>query len=290
MHTPPKPRAPATLDAFTATQFLADRTPGSVPVIHRFAPQNLPPSPQPKAKKGFTCIREIPPALEVCVTRPPAPSPRAPSAGLCLFNCDTLKFPRVPARVSEALVLRTYPLKEADLVVSFLTRDQGMLRGVARRARRPKSSFGAGLERLSRVRMAYFQKETRELVNLDGCELIQSQFALAGDYQAGSALAFLAEISEQLLPAAEPNEKFFRLLAAALDHLHSGQPGAPWLSTTYFALWALRLSGLLPELHSCLGCGGWLDDPESPARAFFQRSLHGLFCQNCRRTEFSGAP
>src|SRR5580704_586313 len=62
-----------------------------------------------------------------------------------LFICVTLKFPRVPARVSEALVLRTYPLKEADLVVSFLTRDQGRLRGVAKRARRPKSAFGSGL-------------------------------------------------------------------------------------------------------------------------------------------------
>jgi len=76
------------------------------------------------------------------------------------INCVTLKFPRVPARVSEALVLRTYPLQEADLVVSFLTRDQGKLRGVAKRARRPKNAFGAGLERLSYVRMAYFQRET----------------------------------------------------------------------------------------------------------------------------------
>ena len=57
----------------------------------------------------------------------------------------------MPARVSEAIVLRTYPFREADLVVSFLTRDQGKLRGVARRARRPKSGFGAGLERLSHV-------------------------------------------------------------------------------------------------------------------------------------------
>src|ERR1019366_9591037 len=133
----------------------------------------------------------------------------------------------MPARVSEAFVIQTYPLQESDLIVSFLTRDLGKMRGVGKRARRLKSPFGAGLERLSRVRMAYFQKETRKLVNLDGCELIQSQFALAGDYQAGAALDFLAEISEQLLPAAEPNEKFFRLLAAALDHLHSGQPGAP---------------------------------------------------------------
>jgi hypothetical protein len=99
-----------------------------------------------------------------------------------LFNCVTLNLPRVPACVSEALVLRTYPLKEADLIVSFLTRDRGKLRGVAKRARRPKSGFGAGLERLSHVRMAYFQRETRELVNLDSVELIRSQFDLVSDY------------------------------------------------------------------------------------------------------------
>src|SRR4029450_9084677 len=88
-------------------------------------------------------------------------------------------FQVLPSRVSEALVLRTYPLKEADLIVSFLARDQGKLRGVAKRARRPKSAFGSGLERLSHVRMAYFQRENRELVNLDSCELIHRQFGLA---------------------------------------------------------------------------------------------------------------
>src|SRR5262249_46454605 len=110
--------------------------------------------------------------------------------------CATLRFPRVPARVSEALVLRTYPFQEADLVVSFLARDQGKLRGVAKRARRPKSAFGAGLERLSHVRMSYFQRENRELVNLDSCELIRSQFGLVSDYQAGVALDYLAEVSD----------------------------------------------------------------------------------------------
>ena len=174
-----------------------------------------------------------------------------------LSPCVTLSFPRVPARVSEAFILRTYPLQEADLVVSFFTRDQGKLRGVAKRARRPKSAFGAGLERLSQVRMAYFQRETRELVNLDSCELIRSQFGLVSDYRTGVALDYVAEVSDQLLPAAEPSEKFFRLLAAVLDDLRAG----PWRAVTYFSLWAVRLSGWLPELHVCLGCGSLLDDP-----------------------------
>src|SRR5271165_2422485 len=128
----------------------------------------------------------------------------------------------MPARMSESFILQTYPFREADLVVSFLTRDQGKLRGVAKRARRPKSAFGAGLERLSHVRLAYFQRESRELVNLDSCELIRSQFGLVSDYWASVALDFFAEVSEQLLPPAEPNERYFRLLLAVLEYLRPG--------------------------------------------------------------------
>ena len=186
----------------------------------------------------------------------------------------------MPARVSEAFVLRTYPLKEADLVVSFFTRDQGKLRGVAKRARRPKSAFGAGLERLSHVQMAYFQRESRELVSLDSCELIHSQFGLVADYWSGVALDFFAEVSEQMMPAGEPNEKYFRLLVSVLDFLKSAGASAAWRTMTYFALWAVRLSGWLPELDVCLGCGSVLDDP--PERAFFSRGRSGLICGPCR--------
>ncbi len=152
----------------------------------------------------------------------------------------------MPVRVSEAFVLRTYPFQEADLIVSFFTRDQGKLRGVARRARRPKSGFGAGLERLSQIRLSYFQRENRELVTLDNCELIRSQFDLASNYEAGVALDFLAEVAEQLLPAAEANERFYRLIAAMLEHMHSS--GEIWPAVMYFSVWAVRLGGFLPDL------------------------------------------
>src|SRR5690349_22663380 len=103
----------------------------------------------------------------------------------------------MPARVSEAIILQTYPFKESDLIVSFLTRDQGKLRGVAKRARRPKSNFGAGLERLSLVRMHYYQRENRELATLDTCELISSPFSLLSNYETGLALDHLAEVTDE---------------------------------------------------------------------------------------------
>src|SRR5690242_16096237 len=106
-------------------------------------------------------------------------------------------------RVSETYVLRTYPFRESDLIVSFFTRDQGKLRGVARRARKPKNTFGSGLERLSLVNLSYSQKEARELVNLNSCELVRSQFGLLSDFEAGVALDYLAAVSEHLLPPHE---------------------------------------------------------------------------------------
>jgi len=149
--------------------------------------------------------------------------------------------------MSESFILQTYPFREADLVVSFFTRDQGKLRGVARRARRPKSSFGSGLERLSHATVSYYQKENRELVSLNSCELLHSQFALASNYEASVALDYFAEVTEQLLPPNETNERHFRLLMAVLDFLRRG--GSAWTAVTYFALWSVRLAGFLPDLR-----------------------------------------
>jgi DNA repair protein RecO (recombination protein O) len=120
---------------------------------------------------------------------------------------------------------------------------------VAKRARRPKSSFGSGLERLSHVKVYYFQREARELVSMDSCELIRSQFNLQSDYAAGVAMDYLAEVSEQILPPAEANERHFRLLLAVLDYLQERPSEGLWTAVAYFSLWAVRLAGFLPELR-----------------------------------------
>jgi DNA repair protein RecO (recombination protein O) len=187
----------------------------------------------------------------------------------------------VPSKVSEAFVLRSYPYREADLIVSFFTRDQGRLRGIARRARRPKSSFGSGLERLSQVNMQYFQRENVELCKMDGCELLQSQFALANNYTASVGLDFIAEVCDQILPAAEPNERFFRLVAATLEHLRQAPPDrteeATWTAIQYFSLWAVRLSGFLPDLRVS-------DESRNLAREMLTTPIHSLAPRTWTRT------
>ena len=150
--------------------------------------------------------------------------------------------------VSESLILRTYPYKEADLIVSFFTRDQGKLRGIARRAKRPKSHYGSSLDRLAHVRLSYFLKDGRELGSVDSAELIASQFDLISGpqaYENSVCLDYLSEVSDLLLPPHEPSEKFFRLLLAMLAELRAG--GSVWKVVLYFSLWCARLQGFLPD-------------------------------------------
>ena len=187
----------------------------------------------------------------------------------------------MPAQVSETFVLRTYPYREADLIVSFFTRDQGKLRGVARRARRPKSAFGSGLERLSHVRMAYFLRENSELANLSGCELIDSQFGLQSDYGCSLALDYFTEVTDQLMPPHEPNEKFFRLLKATLEFLRAG--GSMWSAVDYFTLWSVRLTGVLPELRVS-------QETVEIVEEMFVKALADLTPRDWTKSTLSGTP
>jgi DNA repair protein RecO (recombination protein O) len=188
----------------------------------------------------------------------------------------------MPARVSETFVLRTYPFKEADLIVSFFTRDQGKLRGVARRARRPKSPFGSGLERLSQVRMAYIQRENSELATLTGCELMESQFRLQSDYERGLALDFFTEVTEHLLPPHEPNERFYRLLASVLAYLR--QDGKIWAAIPYFSLWTARLTGIFPEMRVSEETAGIAEEMFlKPVAALDARDWNKSTCKDMRR-------
>jgi DNA repair protein RecO (recombination protein O) len=151
---------------------------------------------------------------------------------------------------SEAFVLRTYPYRESSVVVSFFTRDKGKLRGAARGVKKPKSKFGSGLERLSLIRMHYSERENRDLVFCTACDLLYSQFPLASDYGASLVLDFMAEVTEHLLPPHEPNDRFFRLLATSIDHLHANPPQNLWPALLYFAFWAVRLGGFLASVKN----------------------------------------
>jgi DNA repair protein RecO (recombination protein O) len=180
----------------------------------------------------------------------------------------------MPLRESEAVVLRSYPLGEADRLVSLLSRSLGRIRGVARGARRPKSRFGSTLEILSHIRVWFYERETRELVRINQCELVESFLDVQRDYERGLALALLSEITEAVLPEREPSDAAFRLLLHAAQALKQGADVS--LCLTYFALWTVRLAGWLPDLSRCGRCGRELGNEAAFA------GYSSLACSRCR--------
>src|SRR5215216_4935890 len=101
---------------------------------------------------------------------------------------------------TEGIVLRTYNLAEADKIVVCLTRQAGVVRAVARGARRMKSRFGAGLEPFTIISLAYYEKEGRELVSMRQAEIIRSFFNLAQSAETVGALAYMSELVIEFAP------------------------------------------------------------------------------------------
>jgi len=181
---------------------------------------------------------------------------------------------------SEAIVLRTYPLREADLLVTLFTRAEGKIRGVARSAKKSKRRFGGALEPLTYVRAFYDVRERQELVRLDACEVLESPLATEVSYARAVALAHVAELLDELLPDGEVNDAIFRLTLSVLHALQSNKAGSDvWMPVTYFDLWLTRLVGFLPELTECIACGRELNG----SRAYFHALADGLMCVDDKR-------
>ncbi len=184
----------------------------------------------------------------------------------------------MPARETEAIILKTFPLGEADRLVSFFGRSSGRVRGVAAGARRLRNRYGSTLEVLSHVQIWYVEKETRDLVHIQQAELLESFHKAQSDYGLSTGLAVISEISELILPEHEVSEPMFRLILLAAREV---ERTADWhLPLSYFAFWTVRLGGWLPRFDRCVACG----TPFDSKPGFYDAHQSGLFCEKCRRT------
>ena len=149
----------------------------------------------------------------------------------------------MPLYTADALILRTYKLAESDRIVVFLTRDRGKKRGVAKGARRPKSKFVGALEPLTHARVAYFEKERRELVSLNYSEASRSAFSGATVESLGCA-AYFAELIDEWAAESHEDERLYRLGVSMVEALAAGVPHEPL--SRYFEFWLLSLQGVYP--------------------------------------------
>jgi DNA repair protein RecO (recombination protein O) len=182
----------------------------------------------------------------------------------------------MPADQAEAITLRTSPIGDQDKLCSFLTRDKGLLRGVAKGARKFGNRFASCLEPMSHVRVFFYEKERRDLVTVSNADLVESFFDVQADPQASCLLAYFAELVEEFAPSRTREETLFRLLLAVLQALRD--KGRPDLLGAYFEAWLLRINGILPEVGRCKSCRKAVAEVEA---AWLSPRRDGIYCAAC---------
>ena len=182
----------------------------------------------------------------------------------------------MPLIETESLLIKTFNLAEADRIVVFLTREHGMVRGVAKGAKRLKSRFGSSLEPYSIVRLEYFQKDSVELVSIQKAELVQSNFAAASNPDFLQKFSYLGDLLITFSPPHDPNETLYRMVRACIETA-AADPASLLSIGVYFELWLLRLAGYMPDWSKCDECGRMFDKIEDTSvRANFHLLCTGV--------------
>lgn len=174
-----------------------------------------------------------------------------------------------------AVVLRSYPLGEADRILNLLTEDHGLLRAVAKGVRKPSSRFGSRLQPLNQVQvMLYTGRNLATVSAVDSVHLYGSE--LSADYVRWSAGHVLVEATERLVTEEmEPARPHYRLLASGLAAL-CDQGRDPRLVIDAFLLRSLATGGWAPSFGDCAQCGA--DGPHP----WIHLASGGAVCEDCR--------
>jgi len=192
----------------------------------------------------------------------------------------------MPVVESESLVLRTYNFGEGDKIVVWLTRAEGVVRGVAKGCRKLKSKYGASLEPFTLAKITYHHKENQELVSLRQAEILRSHFDLLGQAEVLTGLAYVGDLVIEFSAPNQPNEHLFRMVTACLDAI-SHKPSDLQIILRYFEVWLLKLEGYLPDIRQCGDCGKLLGEPNS-AFMGLDMILRCSSCSNGRGRALSG--
>jgi DNA repair protein RecO (recombination protein O) len=178
---------------------------------------------------------------------------------------------------TEGIVLKSTVYGEADLIVTYLTRDFGLVKAFAKSPRKTKSRFGSSLEPLTYSTISFLGKEDAGLPRLTQSDIITSFHQLREDYACFVRLAEILELMLHFLPEREPNGNMFALLLQMLSKLLPGDPKA-----LYFLLYKIRflaIAGYLPRLEACGRCG---NRTSGRGEGRFYISLGSLICDSCK--------
>ncbi len=172
---------------------------------------------------------------------------------------------------TEGIVLKTKEYGEADLIVTFLTKDFGLIHTFAKSPRKTRSRFGSSLEPLSHVRLSFWGKENTSLPRLTQSDIITSFQGIRESYDCFLRISELLEIILICLPERDISHNAFGFFLMALGEVESGCLNPLLLLAMKIKL--LKITGFVPKLSGCARCG-------ASGRTFYF-SDGAVICDDC---------
>lgn len=176
---------------------------------------------------------------------------------------------------TEGIILNTTPLGEADLIVTCLTKDFGIIRLFAKSPRKVGSRFGSSLEPLTHSRIGFFGKEQSKLPRLTQSDIIHSFQTLREDIHIFLQVSELMELTIRTHPELSEGKRLFALLLTSLKEIE--KYGTSGIFPLYYKIQVLRLGGFAPRLQNCSRCGSVSER--------FLLPEGGIVCKTCEPDE-----
>lgn len=174
---------------------------------------------------------------------------------------------------TEGIVLKTSIFGEADLIVTYLTPDNGLIKAFARSPRKIKSRFGSSLEPLTYSTISLLGKEESSLPRLTQSDIIKPFYSLREDMDCLLNISELLEMNLKFLPERYPNPEIFRLLLKMLLKIENNRGNE--LYYLYYKMRFLEIAGYSPRLDACGRCG------KAPAQRNFYICHGSIMCHKC---------
>jgi DNA repair protein RecO (recombination protein O) len=191
---------------------------------------------------------------------------------------------------SECVILKHQDFAESDLLVMFLTRDKGRLKGIVKGSKKITGRGVGSFEPMTIGVMHYTEKNGSDLVNIRKCDPRPPYLFLQQDYRKLILAGYFADLMQiTTIPAAEA-ERYHALLSAALARLCSDVSGRDLvLLRLGFELDFMHLQGLQFNWHACVQCGARIFQRSEGRLRLIRQEAHqadfsagGIRCPDCR--------
>jgi len=184
---------------------------------------------------------------------------------------------------TEAIVLKTFDLRETSKIAVFFSRGYGKIKGVMKGIRKDPRKFGSSVDKFSVNDIVYYTHRNSDLHLISQCDLKEFFFPVRKEIKRSMAAQYILDLVDAMMPVEEDNKEVYQLMLDSFKSLEDISDVSKLVHLVQIKM--LQLTGFKPHIDSCLVCAKKIS-----SKARFSARLGGLICSQCQASDTSAHP